>query len=336
MEEIIRAEGLKKYFPVEQSFLERIRGGNLFVRAVDGVSLTINKGETFALVGESGSGKTTMGKLMLKLLDPTDGRILFNNQDITFLKGERLRRMRKYMQMIYQDPYASLNPRMKIIDIISEPLIEHEICDGDEARRQAKGMLERIGLIPSENFANKYPHQLSGGQRQRIAIARAMILKPSFVVADEPVSMIDVSLRISILELLENFRKELNTAMMFITHDISVASIIAKRMGVMYLGKLVELGLLEDIVNTPAHPYTIALLSSIPSIKTKIKGIKIKGEIPDPKNPPSGCRFHPRCPFATEKCRVEEPPLIDLGKGHFSACHYAPEIMQKARNGFFA
>jgi len=326
MEEIIRVENLKKYFPAEQSLLERIKGGSLFIKAVDGISFGINKGESFALVGESGSGKTTAGKLMIKLLEPTEGRIIFNNQDITNLKGEKLRKIRRYMQMIFQDPYASLNPRMKIIDIIIEPLIEHGICNKEEAKEEVKVILEKIGLTPWENFITKYPHQLSGGQRQRVAIARAMILKPKFVVADEPVSMIDVSLRISILELLESFRKEINTAIMLITHDISVASLIANRMGVMYLGKIVEIGALDEIINNPSHPYTLALLSSIPSPRKKIKSIKITEEIPDPKNPPKGCRFHPRCPFATEKCKKEEPPLIEVSKGHFSACHYAFDI----------
>jgi len=332
MDEIIRAENLKKYFAAEQSLLERIRGGNVFVRAVDGISFGINRGESFALVGESGSGKTTTGKLMLKLIEPSEGRIMFDGQDITNLKGEKLRRLRRYMQMIFQDPYASLNPRMKIIDIITEPLIEHEICNKEEANEQAKAIIERIGLTPWENFATKYPHQLSGGQRQRVAIARAMILKPKFVVADEPVSMIDVSLRISIIELLESFRKEFNTAIMLITHDISIASLIANRMGVMYLGKMVEIGSLNELINNPSHPYTLALLSSIPSPWRKMKKIKITGEIPDPKNPPKGCRFHPRCPFATEKCKIEEPPLIEIDKDHYSACHYAFEVAKFAKN----
>jgi len=329
MNEIIKVEGLTKYFPVEQTFIERLRGKNLFVRAVDGVDFSINMGETLALVGESGCGKTTTGRLTVRLLEPTKGKIIFNNTDITHVKGERLRQLRKYLQIIFQDPYASLNPRMRIGDIIAEPLIEHDLSNWDEAKRVALSMLERVGLIPPELFYMKYPHQLSGGQRQRVAIARAMILKPQFVVADEPVSMIDVSLRVSILELLSSFKKEYRTSMLLITHDLGIATIVSENIAVMYLGKIVEIGPTREIISSPAHPYTIGLLSSIPSLKKRIKKITIAGEIADPKNPPSGCRFHPRCPFATNKCKNEEPPFIKVSENHFVACHYALEVMKK-------
>jgi len=329
MSEIIKVEGLTKYFPVEQTFIERLRGKNLFVKAVDGVNFSINVGETLALVGESGCGKTTTGRLTVKLIEPTKGRIIFNNTDITHVKGEKLRKLRKHLQIIFQDPYASLNPRMRIGDIIAEPLIEHDLSSWNEARNTVLSMLERVGLVPPELFYMKYPHQLSGGQRQRVAIARAMILRPQFVVADEPVSMIDVSLRVSILELLSSFKKEYKTSMLLITHDLGIATIASENIAVMYLGKIVEIGPTREVINKPAHPYTIGLLSSIPSLKKRIKKITITGEIADPKNPPSGCRFHPRCPFATNKCKSEEPPFIKVDENHFVACHYALEVLKK-------
>jgi peptide/nickel transport system ATP-binding protein len=329
MSEIIKVEGLTKYFPVEQTFIERLRGKNLFVKAVDGVNFSINVGETLALVGESGCGKTTTGRLTVKLIEPTKGRIIFNNTDITHVKGEKLRKLRKHLQIIFQDPYASLNPRMRIGDIIAEPLIEHDLSSWNEARNTVLSMLERVGLVPPELFYMKYPHQLSGGQRQRVAIARAMVLRPQFVVADEPVSMIDVSLRVSILELLSSFKKEYKTSMLLITHDLGIATIASENIAVMYLGKIVEIGPTREVINKPAHPYTIGLLSSIPSLKKRIKKITITGEIADPKNPPSGCRFHPRCPFATNKCKSEEPPFIKVDENHFVACHYALEVLKK-------
>jgi peptide/nickel transport system ATP-binding protein len=329
MSEIIKVEGLTKYFPVEQTFIERLRGKNLFVKAVDGVNFSINVGETLALVGESGCGKTTTGRLTVKLIEPTKGRIIFNNTDITHVKGEKLRKLRKHLQIIFQDPYASLNPRMRIGDIIAEPLIEHDLSSWNEARNTVLSMLERVGLVPPELFYMKYPHQLSGGQRQRVAIARAMVLRPQFVVADEPVSMIDVSLRVSILELLSSFKKEYKTSMLLITHDLGIAAIASENIAVMYLGKIVEIGPTREVINKPAHPYTIGLLSSIPSLKKRIKKITITGEIADPKNPPSGCRFHPRCPFATNKCKSEEPPFIKVDENHLVACHYALEVLKK-------
>ncbi|MEM3832233.1 MAG: ABC transporter ATP-binding protein [Thermoprotei archaeon] len=329
MSEVIKVENLTKYFPVEQTLIEKLRRQNVFVKAVDGINFSVNTSEILALVGESGCGKTTTGRLVIRLIEPTKGKIFFNNNDITFIKGGKIRELRKDLQIIFQDPYASLNPRMKIGDIIAEPLIEHGLSKWSEAKQTTMSMLKRVGLIPPEVFYVKYPHQLSGGQRQRVAIARAMILKPKFVVADEPVSMIDVSLRISILELLISFKKEYKTSLLLITHDLGIASIIAERTAVMYLGKIMEIGPTKEIISKPAHPYTIGLLSSIPSLRKRIKKLTITGEIADPKNPPSGCRFHPRCPFATGKCKKEEPPLIKVNENHFSACHYSLEIMQQ-------
>jgi oligopeptide/dipeptide ABC transporter ATP-binding protein len=245
-------------------------------------------------------------------------------RDITRLSEKELRPMRRMMQMIFQDPYASLNPRMKIGDQIAHPLLIHGLATPRKAREQALEMLKRVGLTPPREFYDRLPHQLSGGQRQRVVIARAMILKPKFVVADEPVSMIDVSMRASILELLEGFKKEYNLSMLFITHDISVGRIISDRIAVMYLGKIVEIGPTEEVIRNPLHPYTRALIDAVPSIirRKKTKKFKITGEVPDPSNPPSGCRFHPRCPFARDECKEVEPKLVEITKEHYVACHY--------------
>ncbi|MCD6511098.1 MAG: ABC transporter ATP-binding protein, partial [Thaumarchaeota archaeon] len=287
-----------------------------------GVSFSIEKGETFSLIGESGCGKTTTGRTVLRLIDPTAGKIVFDGLDITRLEGKRLRGLRRRMQMIFQDPYASLNPRMKIGDAISHPLLIHKLSEKEEARELALKMLKRVGLTPESEFYDRYPHELSGGQRQRVAIARAMILKPEFLVADEAVSMIDVSLRASILELLKSFREEYNLSILFITHDIAVGRLISDRIAVMYLGKIVEMGPTEEVLRNPAHPYTLALINAVPSIiKRERERIRISGEVPNPINPPSGCRFHPRCPYRIDKCSVEEPKLVEIAPDHFVACH---------------
>jgi peptide/nickel transport system ATP-binding protein len=277
------------------------------------------------LVGESGCGKTTTGRILVGLEQPTDGRIYFKGKDITKLSGEESRSIRRHIQMIFQDPYASLNPKMTIGEHLEEPLLIHDLASKDEAKEMAIQMLERVGLIPAEEFYSRLPYQLSGGQRQRVAIARAMILKPEFVVADEPVSMIDVSLRASILELLMSFKNEYQLSMLFITHDLSVAKLVGDKIAVMYLGKIVEIGRVEDVINNPKHPYTAALLSAVPSfIKRRFK-VEIRGDVPDPKNPPSGCRFHPRCPFAKDVCKREEPKLVEVEPEHYVACHYPIE-----------
>ena len=321
---MIRVVNLKKYFPVQQSFLERLLSRRIdYIKAVDGVSFEIEKGEVFSIAGESGCGKTTTGRLVARLIEPTEGRIYFGEREITSLKGEDLRRLRRHIQIIFQNPYASLNPRMKIGDNVGHPLEIHGLAYGEERRRLVMEMLERVGLQPASKFYNAYPHELSGGQRQRVAVARAMILKPDFIVADEPISMIDVSLRARILELMIQLKEELNLTYLFITHDLAVAKYISDRIAIMYLGKIVEMGGKEAIFSNPKHPYTEALLSAIPipDPRVKRKRVKLKGEVPSPINPPPGCIFHTRCPLATDICRREEPELIEIEDGHFVACH---------------
>ncbi len=325
MSVVVEAVDLRKYFPVPRSIIDvLLHRPREYVRAVDGVSFKIYEGETLALIGESGCGKTTTGRLLLRLEEPTSGRIVFMGRDITRLKPRELRPLRREMQMIFQDPYASLNPRMRIGDQIAHPLLIHKLATPREAREKALEMLKRVGLTPPHEFYERYPHQLSGGQRQRVVIARAMILKPRFVVADEPVSMIDVSMRASILDLLESFRREYRLSMLFITHDISIGRIVSDRIAVMYLGRIVEMGPTEEVIRNPKHPYTRALIDAVPSIARRKRGkkLRIKGEVPDPRSPPPGCRFHPRCPFATEICRGEEPDLVEVGRDHYVRCFH--------------
>ena len=313
-EEIIRLKDVKKYFWISEGIIRKKKS---CIKAVDGISFTIYKGEVIALVGESGCGKTTLGRILVGLEEPTEGEIFFKNKRISF----KDKNTRKKIQMIFQDPYASLNPKMKVGEHLIEPLFIHfKDITKQEAKEMALKFLKEVGLTPEETFFDRYPYQLSGGQRQRVVIARAMILHPEFVVADEAVSMIDVSLRASILELLIKFNKMYQLSMLFITHDISTAKIIGDRLGVMYLGNLVELGPVRKVIYNPKHPYTMALLSAIPSVTKKRFEFQIKGEIANPKNPPSGCKFHPRCPFAKRECKVHVPSL--LGETHLVACHY--------------
>jgi peptide/nickel transport system ATP-binding protein len=321
--EIVRVENLKKYFPVEKSFLEKmLTRSRSFIRAVDDVSFSVLKGEVFTLAGESGCGKTTTGKLILGLIPPTAGRIFFKDQEITNLKSEKLRLLRRRMQIVFQDPYASFNPRMKIGDAVGHPLEIHGLATGVEKRKRVLSMLERVGLTPPEQFIELYPHQLSGGQRQRAAIARSLILNPEFIVADEPVSMIDVSLRTTIIDLMLDLKRELQLTYLFITHDLAVAKYISDRVAIMYLGRIVEMGGKEEIFSKPLHPYTQALLSAIPvpNPGRKRKTIELKGEVPSAINIPTGCRFHPRCPFAERICREKEPELTVASAGHLVAC----------------
>jgi len=275
------------------------------------------------LAGESGCGKTTAGKLLVRLLEPTGGKILFDGKDITNLKGEELRLLRRKIQIIFQDPYASLNPRMRIETAVGHPLEIHNLAKRTEKRKKVMEILEKVGLTPPDQFINLFPHQLSGGQRQRAALARSIITEPEFVVADEPVSMIDVSLRTTLIDLMLDLRKELGLTYLFITHDLAVAKYISDRIGIMYLGKIIEIGEKGEIFSNPLHPYTQALLSAIPvpDPERKRKTIELKGEVPSAINIPPGCRFHPRCPKAFDKCPLEEPVLMDIRKDHFVACH---------------
>ncbi len=321
---IISTTNLTKYFPVQRGFLERVISRKLeYIRAVDGVDLEIREEETLALVGETGCGKTTTGRLLVRLLEPTGGDILFRGKRITHVKGEELRKLRRHLQIIFQDPYASLNPRMKIGDAIGHPLEIHDIAKGKEKRQMVLEMLEKVGLTPAERYYELYPHQLSGGERQRVAISRAMILKPDFIVADEPISMIDVSLRAKILELMADLKKEFHVTYLFITHDLATAKYVSDRIAVMYLGKIVELATTDELFSNPLHPYVKALISAIPRPGPKVKRerLLLKGEIPSPINPPSGCRLHPRCPFKMQICSKEEPKLLEKERGHYVACH---------------
>jgi peptide/nickel transport system ATP-binding protein len=321
--EILRVEHLQKYFPVEKSFLEKMLTRNRhFVKAVDDVSFIVRRGEIFTLAGESGCGKTTTGKLVLKLVSPTGGKIFFDGADITSLKGKQLRELRRKMQMIFQDPYASFNPRMKIGDAVGQPLEVHGLAKGAEKRKKVLEILERVGLCPGQKFVDLFPHQMSGGQRQRAAIARSLILQPEFIVADEPVSMIDVSLRTAIIDLMLDLRKDFGLTYLFITHDLAIAKYISDRIAVMYLGKIVELGDKDAIFSNPVHPYTKALLAAIPvpNPERKRKTTELIGDVPSAINIPSGCRFHTRCRYAEKSCSEKEPALVEVEPNHFAAC----------------
>lgn len=322
--EIVRVEHLKKYFPVQKSVLEQLfTRKKKSVRAVDDVTFSIKKGEIFTLAGESGCGKTTTGKLIVRLLKPTSGRIYFKGEDITQLKHEKLRLLRRKMQIIFQDPYASLNPRMTIGKAIGHPLEIHGLARGEEKKGKVLEVLQKVGLTPPQQFMNLFPHQLSGGQRQRVALGRSIILEPEFMVADEPVSMIDVSLRTTIIDLMLGFRKELGLTYLFVTHDLAVAKYISDRIAIMYLGKIIEIGSKESLFKNPLHPYTKALLSAIPvpEPKKRREVIELEGEVPSAINIPPGCRFSSRCPFKKDECTKTEPELVEAEKDHFVACY---------------
>jgi len=323
---VVSVKNLKKWFPVKLGFFETLFSRKkLFVKAVDGISFDIKEKEIFGLVGESGSGKTTTGRVILKLTEPTAGKIFFKGKDITHLSIEEMKALRKEMQIIFQDPYESLNPKMIIGDIIAEPLrVQHLTRIGKETEELVLKALEDVELVPPEQFYYRYPHELSGGQRQRVAIARAIVVNPKFVVADEPVSMLDVSTRAEILDLLLDLVERYNASLLYITHDLAIARHICDKIAVMYLGKIMELGDTEQIVFNPLHPYSKALIDAVPVPDPTVKRseIVIKGEIPSPINPPSGCRFHTRCPsYIGDICREREPELVEVENGHYVACH---------------
>jgi dipeptide transport system ATP-binding protein len=319
---LVEIRSLKKYFPIKKGILQREVAR---VHAVDDLSLTVQRGETLGLVGESGCGKSTLGRCIVRLLDPTAGDIIFEGQSIAKLKPGKLRPLRRQLQMIFQDPYASLNPRKRVGTIISDPLRIHDIGDKAERKRRVQELLETVGLSP-EHY-NRFPHEFSGGQRQRIGVARALALRPKLIVADEPVSALDVSIQAQVLNLLADLQAELGLAYLFISHDLGVVRHIAHDVLVMYLGHAIEQGPKERIFARALHPYTQALLASTPGITgVRRKRIVLKGELPSPLNPPKGCVFSTRCPYVTDRCRVERPPLRPLD-GRLVACHYAERFL---------
>ncbi len=320
---LLEVRDLVMHFPLTQGIIFQRKVGA--VRAVDGVSFTIRRGETLGLVGESGCGKSTTGRAILQLYRPTSGAVEFEGVELTKLKGESLRKMRRKMQMIFQDPYASLNPRMTVGSIIGEPLDIHGLAKGKEKQQRVEELLRVVGLNPY--FANRYPHEFSGGQRQRIGIARALAVNPSFIVCDEPISALDVSIQAQVINLLEELQDEFGLTYLFIAHDLSVVRHISDRVAVMYLGKIVELADHLELYEDPRHPYTKALLSAVPipdpTIERRRERIILTGDVPSPVNPPPACRFHTRCPLADTICREQEPEFREVKPGHWAACHFA-------------
>lgn len=321
-ETILEVEGLKKYFPVKAGVFSRVTG---HVKAVDGISMRIRSGETYGLVGESGCGKSTAGMTILRMLNPTGGKVLFMGKDVFTMNKEGLRNLRKKMQIIFQDPYSSLNPRMSIGEAIGEALEVHGIARGKERRERVESILKVCGL--DTYHYRRYPHEFSGGQRQRVGIARALVLEPRFIVADEPISALDVSIQSQIVNLLEELQEKFGLTFLFISHDLSVVKHMADRVGVMYLGRIVEDAPKKEFYSLPLHPYSQALLSAVPSILPGVKKERIilKGDVPSPSNPPSGCTFHTRCPQAVDICAVQVPELKKVGPDHFASCHLVKE-----------
>jgi len=323
---LLRVDNLVKHFPIMRGIFQKQVGA---VRAVDGVSFEVKRGETLGLVGESGCGKSTTGRAILQLYRPTSGSVNFDGVDLVKLKGEDLRKMRRKMQMIFQDPYASLNPRMSVGEIIREPLIVHNVATEADAEERVKQLLELVRLNPA--FASRYPHEFSGGQRQRVGIARALALQPSFIVCDEPISALDVSIQAQVVNLLQELQDQFNLTYLFIAHDLSMVRHISDRVAVMYLGVVVELTTRNELYNKPLHPYTQALLSAVPIpdpvAETTRKRTILVGDVPSPVNPPSGCRFRTRCPIAESVCAEERPEFREIKPGHFVACFFAERFL---------
>ena len=318
MTELLKVEGLKKFFPINGGVLNRKIGE---VKAVNDISFHVKKGETLGIVGESGCGKSTTGRLLMRLIDPTEGSIVFEDKEIMSMTKKELRKVRRDIQMVFQDPYASLNPRHSVQKILEEPLIVHGIGDKKERAKRVAEMMEVVGL--SSYHLKRYPHQFSGGQRQRIGIARALMTKPKLIIADEPVSALDVSIQAQVLNLLKDIQKEFGLTYIFIAHDLGVVRHISDRVGVMYLGRMVELSESEELYEFPLHPYTQALLSSVPIPDPDVKreSIVLTGDIPSASNPPSGCAFHTRCQYAMDVCKTVNPVYQEIKKGHYAACH---------------
>jgi len=344
-EHVLEVEKLKKHFPLKKGFLSSFTREEVTVKAVDGVSFVVKKGEILGLAGESGSGKTTTGRLLLRLVEPTEGSVFFNGMDfsrfsdseakylrgktepngidITKLNDSEMKPLRRDMQIIFQDPFESLDPRMTIKEIIAEPLRVQKVAKNeDELEERVKAIMRDVEVVPPEEFMHRYPHELSGGQRQRVAVARAFVLDPKFVVADEPVSMLDVSIRAEILNLMVDLVKKRGASVVFITHDLAVTKHVCDRVIIMYLGKMMEMASSTNLIDLPLHPYTKALIAAVPVPDPSYRRTEvISGEIPSPVNPPPGCRFNTRCPYAHDRCIREEPPLVEVEKDHFVACH---------------
>jgi len=323
MEETLEVRDLEKRFPVSRG-ISLFGGEKLWVRAVDRVSFTIRRDEIMGLAGESGCGKTTTGRTVLKLFEPTGGKILFEGHDITNLKPSEMKQYRPYMQMVFQDPYRSLNPRKNVMSILSLPIETHGLAKSrSEKLEMIMRVLDEVKLHPAERYVYKYPHELSGGERQRVALARVLVLRPKLIVADEPVSMLDALVRIGVLDLLLDLKKKTGFACLFITHDLALARYTCDRIGIMYLGRIIEMGSKDAVINQPAHPYTKALISAVPVPNPSARKVqlKVKGDVPSPINIPSGCPFHPRCPYADDRCRKEEQQLVRIGPDHYVACY---------------